>query len=306
MSNALMDAFNSANNSIKSVNNTLKAGERAYNSGMRLVGADGKPVSQAAPSTGTVPQQGLELQGQQGVSVLESAVQLSNGKKYFSVPAPTGTRIIIPRQISITGQERYLGAHALESIMNLMQGSEKCGNIVVLNDQRQPSSLYYDIGPDGEIFLKGTNKEINLSHEGSNASVILSEQEFDVLKKALSTQTNDVTHFRTTNERGNAEDSTAEQGSWFSRNWWKILLGLVIAGGIAWGGIAIHNNRKEKKEKKAAQASTNTTNINEATNCSQQVTTTNTGTNTASMLTGTNITNEQAALTSTTNSGNSL
>ena len=301
MANEILNAVNTINGGISDVNNTLRAGQRAYNNGMRLVGADGKPVP--TPSA-----QGLELQGQQGASVLESAVQLSNGKKYFSVPAPTGTRIIIPKQVSITGQERYLGAHALESIMNLMQGSEKCGNIVVLNNQRQPSPLYYDIGPEGEIFLKGTNKEINLSHEGSNASVILSEQEFDVLKKALSTQTNDVTHFRTTKERGDAEDSTAEKGSWFSRNWWKILLGLIIAGGIAWGGIAIHNNHKEKKEEKAAKAAASNTNsnANEASNANQQATAANTGTNTTSALTGTNITNEQTPLTNTNTGGNSL
>ncbi len=296
-----MNAVNTINSGINDVNNTLRASQNAYNKGMRLVGANGKPA--AAPSS-----QGLELQGQQGASVLESAVQLSNGKKYFSVPAPTGTRIIIPRQVSSTGQERYLGAHALESVMNLMQGSEKCGNIVVLNNQRQPSSLYYDIGPEGEIFLKGTNKEIKLSHEGSNASVILSEQEFDVLKKALSTQTNDVTHFRTTNERGNAEDSTAEKGSWFSRNWWKILLGLVIAGGIAWGGIAIHDRQKRKKEEKAAKATASnvTTNSNETSNTSQQATAANAGTNTSSVLVGTNITNEQTPLANTNTAGNSL
>ena len=186
-----------------------------------------------------------------------------------------------------------------------MNGSEKCGNIVIFDASNKPSLQYYDIGPNGEIFLKGTNKEINLSHEGSNASVILSEKEFEVLRKALSTQTNDVTHFKTTKDRGNAEDSTSEKGSWFSRNWWKILLGLIIAGGIAWGGIALDNKHKEKKEKKAAQAAANA-NVNESSNTAEQTSTQNNTPNTSSALTGTNITNEQANISTTSNTGNSL
>lgn len=305
--NTALDFFNNINRNINTANKTLDSAGRAVTGGAALFGvSDTTPDKKNAASAAT-PTSGLELQGVQGVSVLESAVQTAGGKKYFSVPAPDGTRIIIPRQVSSTGQERYLGAHALESVMNLMNGSEKCGNIIVLNAQRQPSALYYDIGPEGQIFLKGTNKELKLSHEGSNASVILSEKEFDILKKALSTQTNDVTHFKTTKDRGYAEDSTAEKGSWFSRNWWKILLGLVIAGGIAWGGVAIHNNRLEKKEKKAAQAAAAASNANENSNTnSSQNSSANTSSNTSSALTGTNITSEPVNLTGTQNSGNSL
>ncbi|MBQ8251429.1 MAG: hypothetical protein IJY92_05915 [Alphaproteobacteria bacterium] len=302
-----LDLLRDFNKDIDTANKTLDAAGRAVSGGAELFGFPSATAGKKAPASGTAPTGGLELQGVQGASVLESAVQTVGGKKYFSVPAPDGTRIIIPRQVSSTGQERYLGAHALESVINLMNGSEKCGNIVVLDSSNQPSRQYYDIDPEGRILLKGTNKEIKLSHEGSNASVILSEKEFDILKKALSTQTNDVTHFKTTKDRGYAEDSTAEKGSWFSRNWWKILLGLVIAGGIAWGGVAIHNNRLKKKEKKAAQAAAAASNTNENANTnSSQNSSASTGTNTASALTGTNITNESANLTVTQNSGNSL
>ncbi len=300
------DTLNRVQDIANTTTDALRASSRAYTTGTGLLGLDGKPTGRT-PSPTPTSASGLELSAQQGASVLESPVQISNGKKYFSVPAPTGTRIIIPRQVSSTGQERYLGAHALESIINLMNGSEKCGNIVVFDASNKPSLQYYDIGPNGEIFLKGTNKEINLSHEGSNASVILSEKEFEVLRKALSTQTNDVTHFKTTKDRGNAEDSTSEKGSWFSRNWWKILLGLIVAGGIAWGGIALDNKHKEKKEKKAAQAAAAASNANENSNTnSSQNSSANTSSNTSSALTGTNITNEQANISTTSNTGNSL
>lgn len=303
-----LDLLRDVNKDIDTANRTLDAAGRAVSGGAELFGFPSATAGKKAPASGTAPTGGLELQGVQGASVLESAVQTVGGKKYFSVPAPNGTRIIIPRQVSSTGQERYLGAHALESVINLMNGSEKCGNIVVLDESKRPSQKYYDIGPEGQIFLKGTNKEIKVYDQTtSTPSVPLSEKEFDILKKALSTQTNDVTHFKTTKDRGYAEDSTAEKGSWFSRNWWKILLGLVIAGGIAWGGVAIHNNRLKKKEKKAAQAAAAASNTNENANTnSSQNSSASTGTNTASALTGTNITNESANLTVTQNSGNSL
>lgn len=290
------DVFKTTTKSVNDINSTLRAGERAYKSSSRLIGADGKPAPKQTANT-PAPSGATASQTPQNASVLDSPVQISGNKKYFSVPAPIGTRIIIPQAISSTGQERYLGAHALESIMNMMQGNEKCGNIVILDASNKPSQKYYDIGPEGEIFLKGTNKEVKIyDATASTPSVPLSEKEYEVLKKALSTKTNDVTHFKTTQDRGNAEDSTAEQGSWFSRNWWKILLGLVVAAGVAWGGIALYNNHKEKKEEKAAQTQQKT-NSNENTNSN---------TNSGNALTGTNITNAQEDIIKANSYSNSL
>lgn len=282
------------NKAIKTGNSAIKVLEGASSGGSKSTSSKAKK----APTQTSVPQQTAP----QGTSVLDSPIQ--NG--YYTIPAPTGTRLIISQEMSSTGQERYLGAHALESIMNLMQGNEKCGNIVVLDKTKKPSALYYSSDAEGNIYLKGTNKKINLQADGSNASVILSEEEFAHIKEALQTKTNDVTYFKTTQERGDAEDSRAESGSWFSRNWWKILLGLVIAGGIAWGGIAIYNNRQEKKEEKKLQQAIQNAQANENSN-------TNTSVNQASVasantgLTGTNITNEQInTQTNLTNQGNSL
>ena len=183
--------------------------------------------------------------------VLGSMVVDQNGKRYFKNAAPNGTRFIIPRSFSSTGKERYLGANALESIMNLRDGKPNCGNIIVLGPDNKPSQYLYDQGPNGEIFLKGTQEKISINADGDNASVRLTEQEFACAVKALQDTTSEKTYFKTNQANGNAENSTATAGSWFSRNWWKILLGLVIAGGIAWGGIEILNHRKESKAKKA-------------------------------------------------------
>lgn len=296
---AIDDARSEGNKIIRTVNRTTKSA-----TGLLGGASSGGSKSKKAPTQTSVPQQTAP----QGTSVLDSQVQIVNGKKYYTVPAPTGTRLIIPQKISRTGQERYIGAHALESIMNLMDGNEKCGNIVVLDETQKPSALYYSSDAEGNICLKGTNKKINLQADGSNASVILSEKEFESIAKALRTKTNenDIAYFKTMQERGDAEDSRAESGSWFSRNWWKILLGLVVAGGIAWGGIAIYNNRQEKKEEKKLQQAIQNAQANENSN-------TNTSVNQASVatasagLTGTNITNDTGITTGLTNqNGNSL
>ena len=205
--------------------------------------------------------------------VLDSQVVDASGKRFFQNSAPTGTRLIMPREFSSTGKERYFGANVLESIMNLRDGKENCGNIIVMAANGGPSPAFYDRGPNGEILLKGTNKEVKINADGSNASIRLSETEFLTAVKALDTQTAEKTYFKTSADKGDAANSTATEGSWFSRNWWKILLGMVVAAGIAWGGIEILNHRKESKDKKAAKAAlsaatnenTNTTtNTNEA------------------------------------------
>ena len=303
----LGEAVDALSDTTRDVTGTFNKAQRAGKQVGNALGM-GKQSSKQAPSASKQAPSTPQQTAPQGTSVLDSQVQMVNGKKYYTVPAPTGTRLIIPKKISRTGQERYIGAHALESIMNLMDGNEKCGNIVVLDETQKPSALYYSSDAEGNICLKGTNKKINLQADGSNASVILSEKEFESIAKALRTKTseNDIAYFKTMQERGDAEDSRAESGSWFSRNWWKILLGLVVAGGIAWGGIAIYNNRQEKKEEKKLQQAIQNAQANENSN-------TNTSVNQASVatasagLTGTNITNEQInTQTNLTNQGNSL
>lgn len=296
---AVGDTASDVTSTFKDFQRTGRQVENAFGMGKQS-SKQASSASQQADSQQTAPQ---------GTSVLDSQVQMVNGKKYYTVPAPTGTRLIIPKEISRTGQERYIGAHALESIMNLMDGNEKCGNIVVLDETQKPSALYYSSDAEGIIYLKGTNKEVKI-YDGttSTPSVPLSEKEFESIAKALRTKTNenDIAYFKTIQERGDAEDSSAESGSWFSRNWWKILLGLVVAGGIAWGGIAIYNNRQEKKEEKKLQqaiqnAQTNENSNTNATANQASVASANTG------LTGTNITNEQVSTqTNLTNQGNSL
>ena len=200
-------------------------------------------------------------------SVLSGGTQIINGKKYFINPAPKGTRLIIPARLSSTGQERYIGAHVLESIMNFHQGKSNCANMIIFNNQNQPSATFYDFGPNGEIYLKGTTTQIKFDQ--NDPPVQLSEAEYMSIVQSLNQNPNDVTYFKTTADRGDAENSKASEPSWFSRNWWKILLGLVIAGGIAWGGIALHDRKKEKDEEKelkviATQTDTQNNNVNTA------------------------------------------
>lgn len=322
MNNKFDDTLKTITNFSNQAQSVRNAGNRALNAGSSFVNTFGlgSIVSAAMPTATTPVTTGQPMQAQSAIigntgvasaSVLESPIQDIGGKKYYSTTAPIGTRLIIPKEISSTGQERYLGAHALESIMNLMQGNEKCGNIVVLGKDGMPSALFYQRTEDGSTVLKANQKPVNICSKGSNASICLSEEEFAAIREALTTKTNDVTYFKTSKERGDAEDSTAEKGSWFSRNWWKILLGLVIAGGIAWGGIEILNRRKEKKEEKRLAATTpssQTENGNQNTsNNSQALQTASAQQQTGTGLSGTNITNEQTPIINTnSNSGNSL
>lgn len=305
------DDIKSGINTMNKWSQTARQGQRAVNQFGSVFGLAGneKTAAQAAKQGVPAMQQAVITGGQAAPQgVLNSPIQNVSGKKYYTGLAPIGTRLIIPKELSSTGQERYLGAHALESIMNLMQGNEKCGNIIVLDAQGTPSTQLYQRSEDGNILLKGTQKEIKVD----STSIMLSEEEFAAIKEALNKKTNDVTYFKTSKELGNAEDSTAQKGSWFSQNWWKILLGLVVAGGIAWGGIAIYNNHKEKKEKKqvaAAQSQTTTASDNSATNNQSPVQTAAlaSATNTGSALSGTNITNESSLQANINiNSGNSI
>ncbi len=194
-------------------------------------------------------------------SVLSGGTQVINGKRYFVTPAPKGTRLIIPAHISSTGQERYIGAHVLESITNFHQGNARCANMIIYGANNKASDKFYDFGPNGEIYLKGTKTQIQF--DPKDPPVQLSETEYIAILQSLNQNPSDITYFKTTAERGEAENSKASTPSWFSQNWWKILLGLVIAGGLAWGGVAFYNNRKEKKAERAASTATTSNQNNE-------------------------------------------
>ena len=194
-------------------------------------------------------------------SVLSGGTQVVDGKRYFVNPAPKGTRLIIPAHISSTGQERYIGAHVLESITNFHQGNARCANMIIYGANNKASDKFYDFGPNGEIYLKGTKTQIQF--DPKDHPVQLSETEYIAILQSLNQNPSDITYFKTTAERGEAENSKASTPSWFSQNWWKILLGILIAGGIAWGGVAFYNNRKEKKAERAASTATTSNQNNE-------------------------------------------
>ena len=226
------------------------------------LGISGSGTNHQSAAGATLPP--LPDQNAQSGSVLSGGVQEINGKRYFVNPAPKGTRLIIPAKISSTGQERYIGAHTLESIVNLHQGNPKCANVIVFGAGNKPSSAFYDFGPNGEIFLKGTNKQI--SFDEKDPPVKLSETEYISIVQSLNQKTNDVTYFKTNADLGEAENSKASSPSWFSQNWWKILLGLAIAGGLAWGGIAIYNKNRDKPSQKFSANTNSSSNSNQNSN----------------------------------------
>lgn len=248
--------FNQANQAMTDVNRTMSGANRVVNQTATLTNALGVGSTQVQTNTAHAPMPRASSPAPAGVAqnpmVLTSQTEIVNGRRYYTVPAPKGTRLIIPQNISSTGQERYLGSHVLESIINMNSGNAKCANVFVCDAAGRPSPQVYDVAQNGDIFLKGTQNKINFDKD--DPPVQLSEMEYASIIQSLKTQTNDVTYFKTTADRGNAENSTASSPGWFSRNWWKILLGLVIAGGLAWGGVALYNKHKDDKAKKAAQS----------------------------------------------------
>ena len=246
------------------LNRDLRSASNVVTQGVNLVGTLGlngttptqSPTPRPAPSNQTPP---ANIQGP--TSVLSGGTQTIDGKRYFVNPAPKGTRLIIPAHVSATGQERYIGAHVLESITNFHQGNTRCANMIIYGANNKASDKFYDFGPNGEIYIKGTKNKIQF--DPNDPPVQLSETEYISILQSLNQNPSDVTYFKTTADRGDAENSKASTPSWFSQNWWKILLGLVIAGGLAWGGVAFYNNKKEKKAERAAAATTSSNQNND-------------------------------------------
>ncbi len=235
-------------------------------------------------------------------SVLSSGTQIIDGKRYFINPAPKGTRLIIPARLSSTGQERYIGAHVMESITNMNNKNPKCANVIVFDTNNKPSSTFYDFGPNGEIFLKGTTTQIQFDQK--DPPVQLSEAEYISIIQSLNQHPAEITYFKTTAAKGDAENSTASSPGWFSRNWWKILLGLAISAGIAWGGIAIYNHKNEKDEKKERTTASTTANQTSVSSINEQAIAQTTASALSSAQNITNQTNSQ--LTLTNNNSNSM
>ena len=246
-----------SSNSLNQLSRNMRDASNVVTQGANLastLGLNGSPTPQSSNARPASPNANQPALMQGPTSVLSGGTQVVDGKRYFVNPAPKGTRLIIPANISSTGQERYIGAHVLESITNFHEGNARCANMIIYGADNKASSKFYDFGPNGEIYMKGTTNQIKF--DPNDPPVQLSETEYISILQSLNQNPSDVTYFKTTADRGDAENSKASTPSWFSQNWWKILLGLVIAGGLAWGGVAFYNNRKEKKEERAATATT--------------------------------------------------
>ena len=95
---------------------------------------------------------------------------------------PSGTCIIIPAAYSLTGQDRFLGKGAYESLVNMMNGSGECNNVIVVDANGNPSPNVYDQTPNG-LVLKGTQTPVKFNYEENNGvktptAVALTETEF--------------------------------------------------------------------------------------------------------------------------------
>ncbi len=284
--------------SLDQLNRDLRSASNVVIQGVNLVGTLGlsgttptqSPTPRPAPSNQTPP---ANIQGP--TSVLSGGTQTIDGKRYFVNPAPKGTRLIIPAHVSATGQERYIGAHVLESITNFHQGNSRCANMIIYGANNKASDKFYDFGPNGEIYIKGTKNQIQF--DPNDPPVQLSETEYISILQSLNQKPTDVTYFKTTADRGDAENSKASTPSWFSQNWWKILLGLVVAGGLAWGGVAFYNNRKEKKAERSSSVATTSNQNNEVNTASI----THEQSQTTSLSSAQNITNQASSQQNLTN-----
>lgn len=228
--------------------------------------AQSKATPTAAPATYTNANSGqvspTSAAGSSASDIYGSPIEKSSvtGRSYYTNVAPEGTRMIIPSAISSTGQERYVGTDAFASILALEKKEKGAGNIVVMGEDGKPSLKYYDAGPNGEILIKGTQIPANVKPEGDNASVRLSEAEYEAILRAKNTKTDKAIYFKTSAEKGQSENSSTDSSSWFGRNWWKILLGMVAVGGVVWGGIAWSNSNRKSKTASVSNTDNNTGN----------------------------------------------
>lgn len=264
VANDVNDVMNDASRASRAVNRVTKPIKNAAQSRQKAqvqtaqAGQTSSPTPTASSNMGYVTPSSAA--GTSYTDVLGSPTEQSGDKTFYTNTAPAGTRMIIPAALSSTGRERYLGTNAVASILNLDEKKKGAGNIVVLDADGKPSLKYYDQGPNDQILIKGTNIPANVKADGSGASVRLSEAEYEAILQSLKTKTDKVTYYKTSSESGKAEDSDNDSSTWLGRNWWKVLIGMVVVGGLAWGGVAWykHNTRSKSSPITASTGNNNT------------------------------------------------
>lgn len=240
LENKLNDAVDTLTEYQKTINTAQKTANAASNivkKGTKLVNTAAKPFNTGNGKTAVSSMPAVRAAGSTGEQV-----------------APEGTCIIIPASVSSTGQPRYIGAEAYNSIVGMINGQETLANVVVVGADQQPSSLVYDKTPQG-TFLKGTNVPIEIQMEGDGKlkGVILSEKEYESCVKGIQSTDQNVKKFSTSSELGKAENANLQ--SWWKRNLEIIIPALIF---IVGGGILYFICRKQKKQTKSAQNQINT------------------------------------------------
>ncbi len=235
--NAMSDISQSANNMRSTVRDITRAGDalsKAGNTIGNLTGLSGNSQSVQYASGSGQPVQ------TQAASII-----------------PSGTCIIIPSTYSITGQDRFLGRGAYQSLVNMMNGSGECNNVIVVDANGNPSPNIYDQTAGG-LVLKGTQTPVKFNYEEINgvktpAAVALSETEFQAVANGMQKQGKDK--FKTS-DQGEAED--ADNRSWWAR-WWQVA---VATATVAIGGLItfllIKKSRKKEKSAKNESSSLST------------------------------------------------
>lgn len=218
------------------VNKTITQGNKAVKQGWDLWGAlfPDNQSGGSQPTGGTTP-----------TSAVPSGAVI-----------PKGTCIIIPADVSITKQPRYLGEHVYQSVVNLLNGNPDCANVIIVGEDGKPSPLIYDSTPNG-LVLKGTNTPVPFNYDEINGvrtptAVALTEKELQSV--ALGMKKQGKGKF-TTSEQGEAED--ADNRPWYVR-YWQLL---VLAGIAAIAGISAFLMKK-KYNKQADSAKSQIAGLN--------------------------------------------
>lgn len=219
-------AINSGTRAVNTVSNTASAG-------MRLVN-----------KTSGVANKGVSLV--QGTPVAVNAS--TGGDVNGGLIAPEGTCIILPAAVTNSGKPRYLGKEAYQTIVDMINGKETLGNVVVLGSDMKPSTKVYDVTSSG-VFLKGTNVPVDIKYNSNNqiAGIYLTEREYESCVKGITSTDQSVQKFTTSSELGQAEDEDLRP--WYSRWLKEILIGatFLLGGGLIFWLV----NRQKKKTKKA-------------------------------------------------------
>ena len=230
----MSDISSTANKATLTINKVRSTGKAAMKVGDLVTGGGSGNSASARQATGATT---ASAQVQSGASII-----------------PSGTCIIIPAAYSLTGQDRFLGKGAYESIVNMMNGSGECNNVIVVDANGNPSPNVYDQTPNG-LVLKGTQTPVKFNYEEKNGvktptAVALTETEFTAVANGM--QKKGQGKFKTS-DQGEAED--ADNRSWWAR-WWKVVVAVAT---VAIGGLATFLFvRKYNKDKKSANNTAST------------------------------------------------